>query len=101
MNQLELDAVLGGDLDPNDASLDVADRTRDVGQRHTKGGVVSKQMRFRGQDDVAHVFLKLIAQRAKLGVILRESRCEESQKGPSRIHVDLTGAGEGGHIGTV
>ena len=32
VNQLELDAMLGGDLDPDDTSLDFADGTRNVGQ---------------------------------------------------------------------
>jgi hypothetical protein len=101
VNQLELDAMLGGDLDPDDASLDFVHRTRNVGQRHAKGGMLSKQVRFRGHDDAAQMLLKPVSQRAELGVILRQSRCEESQEGPSWIHVDLTGTREGGDIGTV
>lgn len=103
MNQLEFDAVLGGNLDPDDARLDVAERTRHVGQRHAEGGVFSKQVRFWGHNNAAHVFLELISQRAELGVVLRQSRREESQEGPSWVHVDLTWirGGERGDIGTV
>ena len=82
--------MFGGDLDPNDASLDLADRTRNVGQGHAKGCMVSKQMGFWGHDDVADMLLEAIHQRDKFRVVLWQSRSEESQEGPSWIHVDLT-----------
>ena len=61
VNQLKLDAPLGGDLDPDDASLDVVDRTRNVGQRHAQGGMLSKQMRFWSHADAAHMFLEPVS----------------------------------------
>ena len=103
VNQLELDAMLGGDLNPDDAGLDLADRARNVGQGHAKGCMVSKEMSFRSHDDVADMALEVLHQRGKLGVVLWQSRREEGQEGPSWIHVDLTRGYKGGrgHIGTV
>lgn len=60
-------------------------------------------MRFWGHDDAVQMVLEPISERVEFGVILWESRCEESQERPSWIHVDLTGTREeeSGHIGTV